>query len=54
MLQEDRVNGALIEVENIGKTRIKRQKAYSYGDGVISLGAPINLVCHFCIYFHLR
>ncbi len=52
VLQDESLNGTFIEAEDLGKIRIKDQKAYIYGNGVISLGKPIEHAENDCITFH--
>lgn len=44
VLQDGSLNGTFIEALDIGKIRIQGQKAYLYGDGIMSLGRPIDRV----------
>ena len=52
VLQDDSLNGTFIEADDLGKMRIHGQKAYLYGDGVLSLGTPIDREGQSCIHFH--
>jgi len=52
VLQDESLNGIFIEAEDLGKVRIQGQKAYLYGDGVMSLGKPIDAENSICIKFH--
>ncbi len=52
VLQDNSLNGTFIETEDLGKIRIQGQKAYLYGDGVMSFGTPIDRDKHNCIIFH--
>ena len=52
VLQDESLNGIFIEAEDLGKVRIQGQKAYLYGDGVMSLGKPIDAEDSICIKFH--
>jgi len=52
VLQDKSLNGTFIEAEDLGKIRIQGQKAYLYGDGMLSLGAPIDRKDQTCINFH--
>ncbi len=51
VLQDNSLNGTFIEADDLGKIRIQGQKAYLYGDGVLSLGAPIDRDDDACIRF---
>ncbi len=42
VLQDQSLNGTFIEAEDLGKIRIQGQKAYLYGEGIMSLGRPID------------
>lgn len=42
VLQDKSLNGTFIETEDLGKLRIQGQKVYLFGNGVISLGTPID------------
>lgn len=52
VLKDDSLNGTFIEADDLGKMRIQGQKAYLYGDGTLSLGAPIDREDETCIHFH--
>ena len=52
VLQDDSLNGTFIEAEDVGKIRIQAQKAYLYGDGLISFGKPIDHDDNICIKFN--
>jgi hypothetical protein len=54
VLQDESLNGTFIEAEDLGKIRIQGQKAYLYGDGIMSLGRPINRAEEDFIKFHCR
>ncbi len=54
VLQDKSLNGTFIVAEDLGKIRIRGQKAYLYGNGILSLGMPINRENNDCIMFHCR
>jgi len=51
VMQDNSLNGTFIETEDLGKMRIQGQKAYLYGEGVLSLGKPIDREQNNCIHF---
>lgn len=51
VLQDNSLNGTFIETEDLGKMRIQGQKAYLFGEGVMSLGKPIDRDQNNCIHF---
>ena len=42
VLTDNSLNGTFIETEDLGKIRIHGQKVYLYGNGIVSLGRPID------------
>lgn len=52
VLEDKSLNGTFIKTEDLGRIRIQGQKVYLFGEGVISLGAPINHKGQDCIHFH--
>jgi hypothetical protein len=54
VLHDISLNGTFIETEDLGKIRIQGQRAYLFGSGTMSLGAPIEQNNKLCIYFHCK
>jgi len=52
VLLDKSLNGTFIETEDLGRIRIQGQKVYLYGEGIISLGTPIDRKDQTCIHFH--
>lgn len=52
VLHDNSLNGTFIEAEDLGKVRIQGQKAYLFGNGMLSLGKPIDTENSLCIKFH--
>ena len=52
VLQDKSLNGTFIKTEDLGRIRIQGQKVYMFGEGVISLGTPIDHKVQSCIHFH--
>lgn len=42
VLLDESLNGTFIETEDLGRIRVQGQKVYLFGEGVISLGTPID------------
>jgi len=54
VLQDESLNGTFMHAEDLGKVRIHGQKAYLFGEGVMSLGKPIDHEESLCIKFNCK
>ncbi len=54
VLQDTSLNGVFIETEELGKIRMQGQKVYLYGEGIISLGSPIDPSSKDLIHFYCQ
>ena len=51
VLLDQSLNGTFIETEDLGRIRVQGQKVYLFGEGLISLGTPIDHKDQECIRF---
>lgn len=51
VLQDTSRNGTFFKTQELGKIRLQGQKVYLYGEGIISLGTPIDPKSELLIHF---